>query len=141
MSRGTVNDHSGQFSQDQADAYQRKVIYSRVRLTHEPSRNKVRQSLKSPKMCEPKYTKRDRRTTKIMFEAIRTLGYHSSYPGRSVSGSYFRSLATQHRAFLPLTFYGEAFQFYWSCEYAWIDCLRRRLEVSHCKLACSKVFC
>lgn len=42
---------------------------------------------------------------------------------------------------VPLTFeLGEAFQFDWSCEYAVIGGLRRRLEVAHVKLAASRVF-
>jgi transposase len=35
---------------------------------------------------------------------------------------------------------GEAFQFDWSCEYATIGGIRRRLEVAHIKLAHSRVF-
>ena len=42
---------------------------------------------------------------------------------------------------MPLKFeLGEAFQFDWSCEYAVIGGLRRRLEVAHVKLAASRVF-
>ena len=36
---------------------------------------------------------------------------------------------------------GEAFQFDWSCEYAFVAGLRRRLEVAHIKLAASRAFC
>jgi hypothetical protein len=37
---------------------------------------------------------------------------------------------------VPLTFaLGEAFQFDWSCEYAFVGGLRKRLEVAHTKLA------
>lgn len=35
---------------------------------------------------------------------------------------------------------GEAFQFDWSCEYAVIGGLRRRLDVAHVKLNASRAF-
>ena len=35
---------------------------------------------------------------------------------------------------------GDAFQFDWSCEYAFVGGLRRRLEVAHTKLAASRAF-
>ena len=42
---------------------------------------------------------------------------------------------------MPLHFaMGDAFQFDWSCEYAVIGGIRRRLEVAHVKLASSRVF-
>ena len=134
------------------------------------SRNTIRQWLKSPEMSEPKYPercvasvvdpyvdqlrswletdshrpKRDRRTAKIMFEAIKALGYPGSYVRACVRVRKLRQElgdAPHRSAFVPLTFgHGEAFQFDWSCEYAWIGGLRRRLEVSHCKLACSRAF-
>ena len=137
-----------------------------ARQTH-LSRNTVRQWLKHAEMREPKYAtrqrvsvvdpysdqlrswletdshrpKRDRRTAKAMFEAIKASGYAGSYPRVSV---YVRKLkqvisdCPHRKAFVPLRFaHGEAFQFDWSCEYGWIGRLRRRLEVSHCKLACS----
>ncbi len=43
--------------------------------------------------------------------------------------------------FVPLSFeLGEAFQFDWSTEYAFVGGLRRRLEVAHTKLAASRAF-
>lgn len=43
--------------------------------------------------------------------------------------------------YVPLVFEaGEAFQFDWSCEYAIVGGLRRRLEVAHIKLAASRAF-
>nr|WP_254226666.1 DDE-type integrase/transposase/recombinase [Burkholderia glumae] len=42
---------------------------------------------------------------------------------------------------MPLAFEpGEAFQFDWSCEYAFVGGLRRRLEVAHVKLNSSRAF-
>jgi transposase len=35
---------------------------------------------------------------------------------------------------------GDAFQFDWSTEYAWVGGLRRRLEVAHTKLCASRAF-
>jgi hypothetical protein len=44
-------------------------------------------------------------------------------------------------AFVPLLFApGEAFQFDWSCKYAFIAGQRTRLDVAHVKLACSRAF-
>jgi hypothetical protein len=42
--------------------------------------------------------------------------------------------APRKKAYVPLAFErGEAFQFDWSCEYAFIGGLRRRLEVAHAR--------
>jgi transposase len=134
------------------------------------SRNTVRQWLREPAMTEPKYpdrhntsvvdpyvdqlrlwvqadnhrAKRDRRTAKVMFEAIKEQGYPGSYVRIAVRVRQLRQEISDspHRsAFVPLAFaHGEAFQFDWSCEYAWIGGLRRRLEVAHCKLTSSRAF-
>lgn len=134
------------------------------------SRNTIRQWLRQPEMTEPKYpertttsivdpyveqlrqwvqtdshrAKRDRRTAKVMFEAIQAQGYAGSYTRVAIRVRKLQqeiSDAPARSAFVPLTFpHGEAFQFDWSCEYAWIGGLRRRLEVAHCKLASSRAF-
>jgi transposase len=134
------------------------------------SRNTVRQWLRQPAMLDPKYPsrpgvsivdpyvdvlrqwvqadshrpKRDRRTAKIMFEAIKAQGYAGSYVRVAIHVRRLRqeiSDSPNRTAYVPLTFaHGEAFQFDWSCEYAWIGGLRRRLEVAHCKLASSRAF-
>jgi transposase len=134
------------------------------------SRNTIRQWLRQPKMTAPKYpertatsivdpyvdrlrqwvqtdshrAKRDRRTAKVMFEAIQAQGYAGSYTRVAIRVRKLQqeiSAAPVRSAFVPLTFpHGEAFQFDWSCEYAWIGGLRRRLEVAHCKLASSRAF-
>jgi hypothetical protein len=45
------------------------------------------------------------------------------------------------RAFVPLKFQlGEAFQFDWSTEYAFVGGLRRRLDLAHTKLCASRTF-
>jgi transposase len=134
------------------------------------ARNTVRQWLREPKMAEPKYperqsqsivdpyieqlrqwvqadshrAKRDRRTAKVMFLEIKEQGFQGSYVRVAVHVRRLREElndAPKRSAFVPLSFvHGEAFQFDWSCEYAWIGGLRRRLEVAHCKLASSRAF-
>jgi transposase len=87
--------------------------------------------------------KRDRRGVKAMYEAIRALGYPG---GKTLVYDYCKRWREDHggprqAGFIPLAFdLGEAFQFDWSCEYAFIGGLRRRLEVAHTKLAASRAF-
>jgi transposase len=88
--------------------------------------------------------KRDRRDIKAMFRAIRAMGYGGS---RGPVYEYCKrwreeqASAPRHAGFVPLRFeLGEAFQFDWSCEYAFVGGLRRRLEVAHMKLAASRAF-
>ena len=88
--------------------------------------------------------KRERRGIKGMFEGLRALGYGGS------AGPVYRfakqwrlqqGQRTRGAGFVPLVFeMGEAFQFDWSTEYAFIGGLRRRLEVAHTKLAASRAF-
>lgn len=134
------------------------------------SRNTVRQWLREPEIRQPKYperqsksivdpyieqlhqwvqsdshrAKRDRRTAKAMFQAIKEQGFTGSYVRLAVHVRRLREEigdAPKRSTFVPLSFaHGEAFQFDWSCEYAWIGGLRRRLEVAHCKLASSRAF-
>jgi transposase len=89
-------------------------------------------------------SKRERRTVKSLFEAIRAMGYAGS---RGPVYEYYKCWRreqdeTQSKTgFVPLVFeFGEAFQFDWSCEYAFVGGLRRRLEVAHIKLAASRAF-
>ncbi|NEX60952.1 IS21 family transposase [Noviherbaspirillum galbum] len=88
--------------------------------------------------------KRDRRTSKAMFEALKAQGYAGSYTRIAIRARQLRQElndAPNRKAFVPLAFaHGDAFQFDWSCEYVFIGGLRRRLEVAHCKLASSRAF-
>jgi transposase len=88
--------------------------------------------------------KRDRRGIKAMFEALRALGYAGSRSPVYVYCQRWRreqDNAPRNAGFVPLSFeLGEAFQFDWSCEYAFVGGLRRRLEVAHIKLAASRAF-
>lgn len=88
--------------------------------------------------------KRDRRTARIMFLHLQAQGYPGGY-GRvatAVRRWHAEGGAIPNRsAFVPLRFEpGDAFQFDWSCEYAVIGGIRRRLEVAHTKLASSRAF-
>lgn len=88
--------------------------------------------------------KRDRRTARVLFQHLQAQGYPGGY-GRVawfVRRWHVQGGASAHRpAYVPLQFPpGEAFQFDWSCEYAVIGGLRRRLEVAHAKLAASRAF-
>ena len=69
--------------------------------------------------------KRDRRTTKEIFENIRELGYGGSRGPVYEYCKHWREQqkkAPRHSGFVPLSFeLGEAFQFDWSCEYATVD--------------------
>jgi transposase len=88
--------------------------------------------------------KRERRTVKAYFEAIRSMGYSGCMTQVYIYCRDFRRAmdnAPRHAGFVPLHFeLGEAFQFDWSCEYAVIGGLRRRLEVAHTKLAASRAY-
>jgi len=88
--------------------------------------------------------KRERRGIKAMFEAIRAMGYRGSRGPVYAYCKHWReeqASAPRKAGFVPLSFdLGEAFQFDWSCEYAFVGGLRRRLEVAHMKLAASRAF-
>lgn len=66
--------------------------------------------------------KRDRKTTKEIFENLMTLGYQGSRGPVYEYCKHWRDQqksAPRHAGFVPLSFeLGEAFQFDWSCEYA-----------------------
>jgi transposase len=134
------------------------------------SRNTVRGWLRRAEVVEPKFAlrrlvskidewadllgtwlrtdshrgRRERRTAKAMFEAIRALGYEGGYGRVSAFVRRWKleqADAPRRSAFVPLAFaLGEAFQFDWSCEYLFVGGLRRRLEVAHTKLAASRAF-
>lgn len=88
--------------------------------------------------------KRDRRTAKVLFQLLQAQGYPGGYARVAIFAKQWREAggaAPARSAFIPLRFApGEAFQFDWSCEYAVIGGMRRRLEVAHIKLAHSRVF-
>jgi len=134
------------------------------------SRNTVRHWLRQPAMREPQYperrvstildpwaeqlrqwldtdrhrVKRERRTAVNLFHALQAQGYPGGY-GRVCA--FIRRWKAEldgnvkRAAYVPLRFaLGEAFQFDWSTEYAFVGGLRRRLEVAHTKLCASRAF-
>ena len=88
--------------------------------------------------------KRDRRTIKALYEALAEQGYSGGYGRVAAFARRWReeeSGKVGKAAFVPLKFaLGDAFQFDWSTEYAWVGGLRRRLEVAHTKLCGSRAF-
>lgn len=134
------------------------------------SRNTVRDWLRQTDAVEPKYpkritksvldpwaeqlaswlgtdrhrTKRERRTARVLYQAIKQQGYAGGYGRVCAFVRRWKSEAIEaprQTAYVPLVFApGEAFQFDWSCEYAVVGGCRRRLEVAHVKLAASRAF-
>lgn len=134
------------------------------------SRNTLRSWLRRPEVTEPKYparktpgvidpwadtlrqwlatdahrNKRERRTMLDLYRAIQAQGYPGGYGRVCAFVRRWKDEASanpKRAAFVPLTFaLGEAFQFDWSCEHAFVGGLRRRLEVAHAKLCASRAF-
>jgi len=106
----------------------------------DPYRDQLVQWLKA----DAHRSKRERRTIDAHFQAIRAMGYGG---GKTAVYTFCQrwkqaqSNAPKGVGFVPLHFeMGEAFQFDWSTEYLTIGGLRRRLEVAHVKLACSRAY-
>jgi transposase len=147
-----------------------KLSIREISRTTGISRNTVRTWLREPGMLEPKYPKRvaatkldayadtlgqwlkadsgrgkrERRTKGQMWQELCAMGYTGSY-GRvcafARAWKASQGLAAAKAAFIPLKFaHGEAFQFDWSTEYAFIGGLRRRVELAHTKLCSSRAF-
>ncbi|MGB4226575.1 MAG: IS21 family transposase [Candidatus Dechloromonas phosphoritropha] len=134
------------------------------------ARNTIKRWLRKGQMVEPKYPprvvatkldgfteqlaiwlkadthrgKRDRRTVKLMYEELVAQGYRGGYGRVAAFARRWRQEqagSANKGAFMPLKFaLGEAFQFDWSTEYAFVGGLRRRLEVAHTKLCASRAF-
>ena len=134
------------------------------------ARNTIKSWLRKGQMVEPKYPprevatkldgyteqlatwlkadahrgKRDRRTVKLMYEELAAQGYRGGYGRVAAFARRWREEqagSANKGAFVPLKFVlGEAFQFDWSTEYAFVGGLRRRLEVAHTKLCASRAF-
>ena len=79
-----------------------------------------------------------------MHHELVAMGYRGSYVRVTLFARHYRQAQSSQgsgRAFVPLKFQlGEAFQFDWSTEYAFVGGLRRRLEVAHTKLCASRAF-
>ena len=79
-----------------------------------------------------------------LYRAIQAQGYPGGYGRVCAFVRRWQDEAAanpKRAAFVPLTFaLGDAFQFDWSCEHAFVGGLRRRLEVAHTKLCASRAF-
>ena len=79
-----------------------------------------------------------------MYQELTAMGYRGGYGRVAAFARRFQAEFTLHgsgRAFVPLKFQlGEAFQFDWSTEYAFVGGLRRRLDLAHTKLCASRAF-
>ncbi len=87
--------------------------------------------------------KRDRRTIKMLYEAIPQDGYTGSYSQVTEFFRRSREQATVNSksAFVPLKFeLGEAFQFDWSEEWLVIGGIHRKILAAHTKLCASRAF-
>ncbi len=87
--------------------------------------------------------KRDRRTAKRLFEAIRQAGYTGGYSQVTdfIRRCHERAVVTGKSAFVPLKFaLGEAFQFDWSEEWLVIGGIHRKILAAHTKLCASRAF-
>jgi transposase len=134
------------------------------------SRNTVREWLRRPQVVEPKYAqrevvtkldqfketltgwlkanrhrgKRERRTLKAMYQELVVMGYAGGYGRVAAFARRFaqeESVRGGGKAYVPLKFaLGEAFQFDWSTEYAFIAGMRRKVAASHTKLCASRAF-
>ncbi len=87
--------------------------------------------------------KRDRRTIKMLYEAILQDGYTGGYSQVTEFFRRSREQATVNSksAFVPLKFeLGEAFQFDWSEEWLVIGGIHRKILAAHTKLCASRAF-
>jgi transposase len=87
--------------------------------------------------------KRDRRTAKRLYEAIRQQGYTGCYAQVTefIRRCREHTVITGKSAFVPLKFQlGEAFQFDWSEEWLVIGGIHRKILAAHTKLCASRAF-
>ena len=87
--------------------------------------------------------RREQRTAKVLFAQLQAIGYPGTYTRVTAFIRQWKAVggASRRPAFVPLLFPpGEAFQFDWCREYAFIGGQRVALDVAHVKLACSRAF-
>ena len=88
--------------------------------------------------------RRDQRTAKVLFAQLQAIGYPGSYTRVTAFIRQWKRAggADRRPGFVPLLFPpGEAFQFDWSREYAFVGSHSKMpLDVAHVKLACSRAF-
>ena len=98
-------------------------------------------------LSEQRKSRKERRTAKQMHADLVQLGFDSSYERvaafvRNWKGERQRAQHTTDRGvFVPLVFQpGEAFQFDWSEDWAYVGGERLKLQVAHIKLSHSRAF-
>ena len=88
--------------------------------------------------------KRERRTAKALFAALREAGYEGGYSRVTDFVRAWRQnegAGSTHEAFVPLSFaFGEAFQFDWSEEGLVVGGIYYRVQAAHMKLCASRAF-
>jgi len=98
-------------------------------------------------VSDQRKSRKERRTAKLMHADLVKLGYDGSYERvaafvREWKGERQRAYHTTDRGvFVPLVFQpGEAFQFDWSEDWAYVGGERIKLQVAHVKLSHSRAF-
>ncbi len=98
-------------------------------------------------VSDQRKSRKERRTAKLMHADLVKLGYDGSYERvaafvREWKGERQRAYQTTDRGtFVPLVFAsGEAFQFDWSEDWAYVGGERIKLQVAHIKLSHSRAF-
>ena len=98
-------------------------------------------------VSDQRKSRKERRTAKLMHADLVKLGYDGSYERvaafvREWKGERQRAQRTTDRGvFVPLAFRpGEAFQFDWSEDWAYVSGERIKLQVAHIKLSHSRAF-
>lgn len=98
-------------------------------------------------VLDQRKSRKERRTAKLMHADLVKLGYDGSYERvaafvREWKGERQRAYHTTERGtFVPLVFApGEAFQFDWSEDWAYVGGERIKLQVAHIKLSHSRAF-
>lgn len=93
---------------------------------------------------EARRPRKQRKTIKNIYEDLVPLGYSGSYDRVAAFARKWREeekLAASKRTYMPLSFApGEAFQFDWGENWAYIDGRKTKLQVAHFKLSHSRAF-
>lgn len=93
---------------------------------------------------EARRRRKERKTVKNLYEDLVPLGYSGSYDRVAAFVRKWREeqrLAASNQVYMPLEFAaGEAFQFDWGENYAFIDGRKTKLQVAHFKLSHSRAF-
>lgn len=93
---------------------------------------------------EARRRRKERKTVKNLYEDLLPMGYSGSYDRVAAFVRKWREeqrLAASNQVYVPLEFAaGEAFQFDWGENYAFIDGRKTKLQVAHFKLSHSRAF-